>query len=55
MAQVFVDLLSSFGSCLNCFPSSPTLKINSRSFKILRLLGEVRPLTYLPPPYYTPY
>jgi hypothetical protein len=26
---------------LNCFPSSPTLKINSRSFKILRLLGEV--------------
>lgn len=42
MAQVFFDLLSSFGSCLNCFPGSPTLKINSRSFKILRLLGEVR-------------
>ncbi|KAL2017497.1 hypothetical protein VTK56DRAFT_2039 [Thermocarpiscus australiensis] len=40
MAQVIFDLLSSFGSCLNCFPSSPTLKINSRSFKILRLLGE---------------
>ncbi|KAK3300931.1 kinase-like domain-containing protein [Chaetomium fimeti] len=40
MAQVFFDLISSFGSCLNCFPSSPTLKINSRSFKILRLLGE---------------
>ncbi|KXX75903.1 Serine/threonine-protein kinase ppk13 [Madurella mycetomatis] len=40
MAQVFFDLLSSFGSCLNCFPGSPTLKINSRSFKILRLLGE---------------
>jgi serine/threonine kinase 16 len=27
-------------SCLACFPSSPNLKINSRSFKILRLLGE---------------
>ncbi|EAQ92748.1 hypothetical protein CHGG_00983 [Chaetomium globosum CBS 148.51] len=40
MAQVFFDLVSSFGSCLNCFPSSPTLKVNSRSFKILRLLGE---------------
>ncbi|KAK3904845.1 Serine/threonine-protein kinase [Staphylotrichum tortipilum] len=40
MAQVLFDLLSSFGSCLNCFPSSPTLKINNRSFKILRLLGE---------------
>ncbi|KAK5658821.1 hypothetical protein OQA88_1633 [Cercophora sp. LCS_1] len=40
MAQVFFDILSSLGSCLNCFPSSPTLKINSRSFKILRLLGE---------------
>ncbi|KAJ4296026.1 Serine/threonine-protein kinase env7 [Collariella sp. IMI 366227] len=40
MAQMLFDLLSSLGSCLNCFPSSPTLKINSRSFKILRLLGE---------------
>ncbi|KAK4226135.1 Serine/threonine-protein kinase [Podospora fimiseda] len=40
MAQIFYDLFSSFGSCLNCFPGSPTLKINSRSFKILRLLGE---------------
>ncbi|KAK1755350.1 kinase-like protein [Echria macrotheca] len=40
MAQIFLDLLSSLGSCLNCFPSSPTLKINSRTFKILRLLGE---------------
>ncbi|KAL2123247.1 hypothetical protein VTJ04DRAFT_3702 [Mycothermus thermophilus] len=40
MTQVFYDLVSSLGSCLNCFPSSPTLKINNRSFKILRLLGE---------------
>ena len=42
MAQLFLDVLYSFGNCLNCFPGSPTLKINSRSFKILRLLGEVR-------------
>lgn len=42
MAQVLLDLVTSFGNCLNCFPGSPTLKINSRSFKILRLLGEVR-------------
>jgi serine/threonine kinase 16 len=40
MAQFLQDLIYSFGSCLNCFPGSPTLKINSRSFKILRLLGE---------------
>ncbi|KZL73560.1 serine/threonine protein kinase [Colletotrichum tofieldiae] len=40
MAQIFLDVLYSFGNCLNCFPGSPTLKINSRSFKILRLLGE---------------
>ncbi|KAI2638145.1 serine/threonine protein kinase/TGF-beta stimulated factor [Xylaria nigripes] len=40
MAQLLQELIYSFGSCLNCFPSSPTLKINSRSFKILRLLGE---------------
>lgn len=42
MAQLFADLFYSFGNCLNCFPGSPTLKINSRSFKIQRLLGEVR-------------
>ncbi|KAL7818146.1 kinase-like domain-containing protein [Trichoderma aethiopicum] len=40
MAQILADLFYSFGNCLNCFPGSPTLKINSRSFKILRLLGE---------------
>ncbi|OAQ84392.1 serine/threonine protein kinase [Purpureocillium lilacinum] len=40
MAQIFLDLFYSFGNCLNCFPGSPTLKVNSRSFKILRLLGE---------------
>ncbi|PTB81545.1 kinase-like protein [Trichoderma longibrachiatum ATCC 18648] len=40
MAQILADLFYSFGNCLNCFPGSPTLKINSRSFKIQRLLGE---------------
>lgn len=41
MAQILFDLFYSLGNCLNCFPGSPTLKINSRSFKIQRLLGEV--------------
>ncbi|EFQ26358.1 hypothetical protein CGRA01v4_05480 [Colletotrichum graminicola] len=40
MAQMLLDVLYSFGNCLNCFPGSPTLKINNRNFKILRLLGE---------------
>ncbi|KAM4054855.1 kinase [Hirsutella rhossiliensis] len=40
MAQFFLDLFYSLGNCLNCFPGSPTLKVNNRSFKILRLLGE---------------
>ncbi|KAF7544193.1 hypothetical protein G7Z17_g10149 [Cylindrodendrum hubeiense] len=40
MAQVLLDVFYSFGNCLNCFPGSPTLKINNRNFKIQRLLGE---------------
>src|ERR1700761_6664086 len=40
MASVFLDIFYSITSCLACFPSSPQLRINSRSFKILRLLGE---------------
>jgi serine/threonine kinase 16 len=51
MASALLDLFYSMGNCLSCFPSSPQLKINSRSFKILRLLGEVcvQPETvYLP-------
>ncbi|RTE79782.1 hypothetical protein BHE90_005730 [Fusarium euwallaceae] len=40
MAQVLLDLFYSFANCLNCFPGNPNLKINNRSFKILRLLGE---------------
>ena len=46
MAQILADLFYSFGNCLNCFPGSPTLKINNRSFKIQRLLGEVRKTTH---------
>lgn len=44
MAQYFFDLLYNFTDCMCCFPSSPQLKINNRSFKLLRLLGEVRGL-----------
>ncbi|KAL4902562.1 hypothetical protein BDW74DRAFT_169459 [Aspergillus multicolor] len=40
MAQYFFDLLYNFTDCLCCFPNSPQLKINNRSFKLLRLLGE---------------
>lgn len=40
-AQYFFDVVYSLANCLVCFPSSPQLKINSRSFKMLRLLGEV--------------
>ena len=45
MAQYLEDLLSTLASCFFCFPSSPQLRINSRSFKILRLLGEVHSQT----------
>ncbi|CAO1597991.1 Serine/threonine-protein kinase env7 [Xanthoria calcicola] len=40
MAEIFMDLLSSLTNCLFCFPGSPQLKVNNRSFKLLRLLGE---------------
>lgn len=40
MSQILSDILASLTNCLFCFPSSPNLKINGRSFKILRLLGE---------------
>lgn len=43
MAQILLDIIYSFGNCMSCFPGSPTLKVNSRSFKILQLLGEVSP------------
>lgn len=35
------DLAYWVTNCFCCFPGSPSLKINGRSFKILRLLGEV--------------
>ncbi|KAI4158392.1 MAG: hypothetical protein LQ342_007478 [Letrouitia transgressa] len=40
MAQYLTDLFYSLTNCLFCFPGSPQLKINGRSFKLLRLLGE---------------
>ncbi|EKD17229.1 serine/threonine kinase 16 [Drepanopeziza brunnea f. sp. 'multigermtubi' MB_m1] len=40
MAQYFLDLVYTLINCMSCFPGSPQLKINNRSFKILRLLGE---------------
>ncbi|KAI9698223.1 MAG: hypothetical protein M1836_004225 [Candelina mexicana] len=40
MAQFFLDMIYSLTNCMCCFPGSPQLRINSRSFKILRLLGE---------------
>ncbi|KAF2187775.1 serine/threonine kinase 16 [Zopfia rhizophila CBS 207.26] len=40
LGSYVLDLVYSFTNCMVCFPGSPQLKINSRSFKILRLLGE---------------
>lgn len=40
MAQYVLDLVYSLTTCMSCFPSSPNLTINARSFKILSLLGE---------------
>jgi len=41
MSQVLMDLLYSLTNCMFCFPGSPQLKINNRSFKMQHLLGEV--------------
>ncbi|THW46066.1 kinase-like protein [Aureobasidium pullulans] len=40
MTSYVVDTLWQLTNCFNCFPSTPALKINGRSYKILRLLGE---------------
>ncbi|KAI9852411.1 MAG: hypothetical protein M1838_000729 [Thelocarpon superellum] len=40
MAQYLLDLVYSLTNCMCCFPGSPQLRINHKSFKILRLLGE---------------
>lgn len=48
MAHYFQDLAYLLSNCMSCFPGSPKLKINNRSFKILRLLGEVRKTIFKP-------
>ncbi|GAM85617.1 hypothetical protein ANO11243_036240 [Dothideomycetidae sp. 11243] len=40
LTSYVLDALWSFTQCLSCFPSSPLLSINGKSYKILRLLGE---------------
>ena len=40
LSHYILDGLWQLQSCFNCFPSNPSLKINGRSFIILRLLGE---------------
>ncbi|KAF2482485.1 kinase-like domain-containing protein [Neohortaea acidophila] len=40
LSHYVLDGIWQLQSCFNCFPSNPSLKINGRSFKILRLLGE---------------
>ncbi|EXJ90255.1 NAK protein kinase [Capronia coronata CBS 617.96] len=40
MAQTVLDIFYSLCNCLYCFPGTPQLKINNRSFRMLRLLGE---------------
>ncbi len=56
MSQIMMDLLSSLTNCIYCFPGSPSLKINNRSFKMQHLLGEVssthspNPIPILLPP-----
>lgn len=40
LSSYLLDALWSLTNCFSCFPSTPTLRINSRPFKILRLLGE---------------
>ena len=40
LSHYILDGLWQLQSCFNCFPSNPSLTINGRRFKILRLLGE---------------
>ncbi|KAL9104492.1 MAG: hypothetical protein Q9163_000585 [Psora crenata] len=40
MSQIMFDLFAAVTNCLFCFPGSPQLKINNRSFKLQHLLGE---------------
>ena len=41
MASYVMDLVYSLTNCMSCFPSSPNLRINNKTYKLLRLLGEV--------------
>ena len=40
MATTIMDLISNLTNCLFCFPSTPNLRINTRTLRLLRLLGE---------------
>jgi serine/threonine kinase 16 len=40
LSHYVLDGIWQLGNCFSCFPSTPSLKINGRSLKILRLLGE---------------
>lgn len=40
LSHYILDAVWQLSQCCNCFPSTPSLRINGRSFKILRLLGE---------------
>ena len=40
LSHYVLDGIWQLGQLCSCFPSNPSLKINGRSFKILRLLGE---------------
>ncbi|KAG6032945.1 hypothetical protein E4U41_007073, partial [Claviceps citrina] len=47
MAQYVLDVVSSVGNCLNCFPGSPTVRVNGRRLKILRLLDQQGGFSYV--------
>ncbi|KAK4629224.1 Serine/threonine-protein kinase ppk13 [Fulvia fulva] len=40
LSHYLLDGMWQLGNCFNCFPSNPSLRVNGRSLKILRLLGE---------------
>jgi len=40
LSSYILDGIWSLTQCFNCFPTNPALKLNGRSFKILRLIGE---------------
>ena len=40
LSHYVLDAIWQLSQCCNCFPSTPSLRINGRSYKILRLLGE---------------